>query len=66
MFRKGDSRRKLKKLRKLLNNENFYFKWLEGFGSHFEFFLFKFNFLEFCNNFVPDFDLVLPLAFRYH
>ena len=29
---------------------------MERFESHFEFFSFKFNFLEFCNNFVPDFE----------
>ena len=33
-----------------------YFKCLERFESHFEFFSFKFKFLEFCNNFVPDFE----------
>ena len=27
-----------------------------NFESHFEFFSFKFNFLEFCNNFVPKFE----------
>ena len=53
---KAEHRRKLKKLRKLSNNETLYFKCLERFESHFEFFSFKFNFLEFCNNFVPDFE----------
>ena len=33
-----------------------YFECLERFESHFEFFSFKFNFLEFCNNFIPDFE----------
>ena len=51
-----EHRRKLKKLRKLSNNETLYFKFLERFESHFEFFSFKFNFLEFCNNFIPDFE----------
>ena len=55
-FKKPGSRRKLKTLGKLSNNETLYFKCLERFESHFEFFLFKFNFLEFCNNFVPDFE----------
>ena len=32
-----------------------YFKCLERFESHLECFSFKFNILEFCNNFVPDF-----------
>ena len=31
-------------------------KFLERFESHFEFFKCKFNFLEFCNSFVPDFE----------
>ena len=31
-------------------------KFLERFESHFEYFLFNFNFLEFCDNFVPDFE----------
>ena len=53
---KAERRRKLKKLCKLSNNETLYFKCLERFESHFEFFSFKFNFLEFCNNFVPDFE----------
>ena len=46
-FEKAERRRKLKNLRKLSNNETLYFKCLERFESHFEFFLFKFNFLEF-------------------
>ena len=33
-----------------------YFKRLERFESHFDFFLFKFNFLEFCNNLIPNFE----------
>ena len=53
---KAERRRKLKKLHKLSNNETLYLKCLERFESHFEYFLFKFNFLEFCNNFVPDFE----------
>ena len=53
---KGERRRKLKKLPKLSNNETLYFKCLERFESHFEFFSFTFNFLEFCNNFVPKFE----------
>ena len=53
---KAESRRKLKKLCKLSNNETLYFKCLERFESHFQFFWFQFNFLEFCNNFVPDFE----------
>ena len=61
-FKKAESQRKLKKLHKLSNNETLYFKCLEPFESHFEFFSFKFNFLEFCNNFVPDFEkLYYPL-----
>ena len=55
-FEKAERRRKLKKLRKLSNNETLYFKCLERFESHFEFFSFKFKFLEFCNNFIPDFE----------
>ena len=46
----------VKNLRKLSNNETLYFKCLERYKSHFEFFSFKFNFLEFCNNFIPDFE----------
>ena len=53
---KAERRRKLKKLRKLSNNETLYFKCLERFESHFQFFSFKFNFLEFCNSFAPDFE----------
>ena len=53
---KAERWRKLKKLCKLSNNETLYFKCLERFESHFEFFSFKFNFLEFSNNFVPDFE----------
>ena len=53
---KAERRRKLGKPRKLSNNETLYFKCLERFESHFEFFSFKFKFLEFCNNFVPDFE----------
>ena len=53
---KAERRRKLKKLHKLSTNETLYLKCLERFESHFEYFLFKFNFLEFCNNFVPDFE----------
>ena len=55
-FEKVERRRKLKKLRKFSNNETLYFKCLERFESHFDFFSFKFDFLEFCNNFVPDFQ----------
>ena len=55
-FEKAERRRKLKKLLKLSNNETLYFKCLERFGSHFDFFSFKFNFLEFYNNFIPDFE----------
>ena len=54
-FEKAERRRKLKKLLKLSNNETLYFKCLERFESHFDFFSFKFNFLEFCNTFIPDF-----------
>ena len=46
----------VKNLRKLSSNETLYFKCLERYKSHFEFFSFKFNFLEFCNNFIPDFE----------
>ena len=53
---KAERRRKLKKLRKLSNNKTLYFECLKRFESNFEFFLFKFNFLEFCHNFVPDFE----------
>ena len=55
-FKKGKCQRKLKKLCKLSNNETLYFKCLERFESLFEFFSFKFDFLEFCNHFVPDFE----------
>ena len=55
-FEKAERRRKIKKLRKLSNNETLYFKCLERFESHFEFFSIRFNFLEFFNNFVPDFE----------
>ena len=41
---KAERWRKLNKLRKLSNNETLYFKCLERFESHFEFFSFKFNF----------------------
>ena len=41
---KAERWRKLKKLRTLSNNETLYFKCLERFESHFEFFSFKFNF----------------------
>ena len=37
-FEKAECRRKLKKLRKLSNNETLYFKCLERFESHFDFF----------------------------
>ena len=53
---KTERRRKLKKLWKLSNNKTLHFKCLERFESHFEFFWLQFNFLEFCNNFVPDFE----------
>ena len=53
---KAERRRKLKKFRKLSNKETLYFKCLERFENHFQFFSFKFSFLEFCNNFVPDFE----------
>ena len=53
---KAENGRKLKKFRKLSNIKILHFKCLEHFESHFEFFLFKFNFLEFCNNFAPDFE----------
>ena len=33
-----------------------YFKCVECFESHVKFFSFKFNFLGFSNNFVPDFE----------
>ena len=55
-FEKVERQRRLKKLLKLSNNETLYFKCLERFENHFDFFSFKFNFLEFCNNFVPDFE----------
>ena len=35
---------------------NLEFICLKRFKSHFGFFSFKFNFLKFCNNFVPDFE----------
>ena len=41
---------------KISNNDTLYFKCLERFESHFEFFSFAFNFSERCNNFVPDFE----------
>ena len=53
---KVESRRKLKKLRKLSNNLSLYFKCLEHFEKIFDVSSFKFNFLELCNNFVPDFE----------
>ena len=46
----------LKKLRKFCKNDNFHFECLEIFESHNEFFSFKYNFVSFCNLFVPDFD----------
>ena len=62
-FEKAERWRKLKKLPKLSNNETLYFKCLERFESHFEFFSFKFNFLEFCNNFVLDFESLYYLLY---
>ena len=62
-FKKAKRRRKLKKLHKLSNNETLYFKCLERFERHFEFFSFKFNFLEFYNNFVPDFENLYYLLY---
>ena len=53
--------RKFKKLRNLPNNETLHLKCLERFESHFEFFSFKLNFLEFCDNFVPDLYYLLHL-----
>ena len=40
----------------ILNNNNYNNTEISHFESHFEFFLFKFNFLEFCNNCAPDFE----------
>ena len=49
--------RKLKKLRKLTkNNEFLFFVCLGQFDSHEPVFLFKHQFLKFCNSFVPDFE----------
>ena len=48
--------KKFKKLRKFCKNDNCYFECLERFESHHEFFSFKYNFVSFCESFVPDFD----------
>ena len=45
-FEKAERRRKLKKFRKLSNNKTLYFKCLERLKALFEFFSFKFKFLE--------------------
>ena len=55
-FKKAKRWRKIKKFRKHSNNETLYFKCLERFESHFDFFSLQSNFLEFCNNFIPDFE----------
>ena len=55
-FEKADSQWKLKKLHKLLNNKTLDFDCLKRFESQFEFFSFKFIFLEFCVNFVCAFE----------
>ena len=55
-FEKAERQRKLNKLRKLSNNETLYFKCQERFENHFEFFLFKFNFLELFSHFVSEFE----------
>ena len=55
---KAERRRKLKKLRELSNNEC-----LERFESHFEFFSFKSNFLEFYSSLVPDFENLYYLLY---
>ena len=50
-------RRKLKKLRKFTKSSEFlYFECLGQFDSHEPFFLFKHQFLNFCNTFVPEFE----------
>ena len=50
-------RRKLKKLRKFTkSNEFLYLECLGQFDSHEPFFLFKHQFLNFCNTFVPEFE----------
>ena len=50
-------RRKTNKLRKLTkSNEFLFFECLGQFESHESFFLFKHQFLKFCNSFVPDFE----------
>ena len=48
--------KKLKKIRKLVCNEDLYFACLERFESHYEFFRLKFRFYNFCENFIPDFE----------
>ena len=48
--------KKLKKLHKFYENDNFYFDCLERFGSHDESFSFTYNFVSFCISFVPDFE----------
>ena len=53
---KAERPRKLKKFRKLSNNKKLCFTCLERFETNFDFFSFKFNFLEFCNIFVPEFE----------
>ena len=47
---------KLKKIRKLVGNEDLYFPCLGRFESHYEFFQLKFRFYNFCENFIPDFE----------
>ena len=47
--------KKLKKIRKLVCNEDLYFACLERFESHYGFFQLKFRFYNFCENFISDF-----------
>ena len=46
----------VRKLYSIEKNFDSQFWCLERFESQFEVFSFMFNFLEFCNNFVPDFE----------
>ena len=62
-LQKAQLRRKLKKLHQFLDNETLYLKCPERFESHFEYFSFKFNFVEFCNSFVPDFENLYYLLY---
>ena len=48
--------KKLKKIRMLASTEDLQFGYLERFESHYQFFLLKFRFFNFCESFIPDFE----------